>query len=223
MMPQCAIYTRPFKKFGQAPLFYAHSTSMPIKLAAQLALLFLTLLVAVSARAAPTDALTPDDPAYVPEGNGLLSQMDQVRLSVGRTASDLVRHAISFVGAPYRRGGTNAKTGFDCSGFVSAIYIQTLGQLLPHKASQQAAITEQIDKSDLQPGDLVFFNTMRRAFSHVGIYLGNDEFIHSPRPGSEVRIDSMNLGYWSRRFDGARRVPGAVANAPEAPQDSNAP
>ena len=78
--------------------------------------------------------------------------------------------------------------------------------LLPRRADQQAASTEKIDKKELQPGDLVFFNTMRRAFSHVGIYVGDGKFIHSPRSGSEVRVEDMHQSYWQRRFDGARRV-----------------
>jgi cell wall-associated NlpC family hydrolase len=86
------------------------------------------------------------------------------------------------------------------------MYEQTVGLLLPRKAEQQAAATQNIDKNELQPGDLVFFNTMRRAFSHVGIYVGNGKFIHSPKPGAEVRVESMSTSYWDRRFDGARRV-----------------
>ena len=114
---------------------------------------------------------------------------------------------------PYRRGGNSVETGFDCSGFVRAMYEQSVGLLLPRRAEQQAAATERIDKTELQPGDLVFFNTLRHAFSHVGIYVGDGKFIHSPRPGAEVRVESMGLRYWQSRFDGARRV--AAAQAPE--------
>ena len=78
---------------------------------------------------------------------------------------------------------------------------------MPRRAKEQAATSQKIDRSDLQPGDLVFFNTMRRAFSHVGIYIGDGQFIHSPKPGAEVRVESLSLAYWARRFDGARRVP----------------
>ncbi|MDP2769664.1 MAG: C40 family peptidase, partial [Giesbergeria sp.] len=81
------------------------------------------------------------------------------------------------------------------------------------RADQQAASTEKIDKKELKPGDLVFFNTMRRAFSHVGIYVGDGKFIHSPRSGSEVRVEDMHQSYWLRRFDGARRVMPLVATA----------
>jgi hypothetical protein len=122
------------------------------------------------------------------------------------------------LGVPYKRGGNTAETGFDCSGFVRAIYEQSVGLLLPRRAEQQAAATQRIDKNDLQPGDLVFFNTMRRAFSHVGIYVGDGKFIHSPKPGAEVRVESMGVSYWQRRFDGARRV----TPQGSAPQDTAA-
>jgi cell wall-associated NlpC family hydrolase len=140
------------------------------------------------------------------DGKGLLTQIDRVRQSVTDTASDLVVNAMGFLGVPYKRGGNSVETGFDCSGFVKAMYEQTVGLILPRKAEQQAAATQRIDQADLMPGDLVFFNTMRRTFSHVGIYIGEGKFIHSPKPGAEVRVESMGLAYWARRFDGARRV-----------------
>ena len=137
---------------------------------------------------------------------GVLAQMDFIRQKVGGKASELVVNAMGFLGVPYRRGGTDADTGFDCSGFVRSMYEQTVGLVLPRRARDQAAVTEKIDKQDLQPGDLVFFNTMRQTFSHVGIYLGDNKFIHSPKPGQQVRIDDMRQAYWQQRFTGARRV-----------------
>jgi cell wall-associated NlpC family hydrolase len=137
---------------------------------------------------------------------GLLSQMTQASQSVTNKASELVVHAMGFLGVPYQRGGGTVETGFDCSGFVKAIFEQTVGLVLPRKAEQQAADTQRIDKKELVPGDLVFFNTMHRAYSHVGIYVGDGKFIHSPKPGAEVRIESLAAAYWNRRFDGARRV-----------------
>lgn len=133
----------------------------------------------------------------------------EARQSVADRTSDLVVSAMGFLGVPYRRGGNNAETGFDCSGFVRAIYSQTVGKVLPRRADEQAHATQQIDRNELQPGDLVFFNTMRRAFSHVGIYVGDGKFIHAPRTGANVRVESMQTAYWARRFDGARRVDGA--------------
>jgi cell wall-associated NlpC family hydrolase len=184
-------------------------------------ILALSLLLASLAHAGPPD--TPDDLSRMLARNDLLSQIDQVRQAVTHTASDLVVNALGFLGVPYKRGGNSAETGFDCSGFVKAMYQQTVGLILPRKAEQQAAATQHIDQADLQPGDLVFFNTMRRAFSHVGIYIGEGKFIHSPKPGAQVRVESMGLSYWSRRFDGARRVqtsatdgtPAALATEPK--------
>ena len=91
------------------------------------------------------------------------------------------------------------------------MYEQTVGLILPRRAEQQAAATQNIDKADLKPGDLVFFNTLRRTFSHVGIYVGEGRFIHSPRTGAEVRVESMKTDYWASRFDGARRVQATTA------------
>ena len=137
---------------------------------------------------------------------GLLDKLGQVRQNVGNGASELVLTAMGFLGVPYRRGGNNAESGFDCSGFVKAMYEKTVGLVLPRRAEQQAAATSKIDKNELQPGDLVFFNTMKRAFSHVGIYVGEGKFIHSPKPGAQVRVEDMGIPYWNSRFDGARRV-----------------
>ncbi len=169
------------------------------------------LLLARLAYANPQDAAPDQLNLLLDNGKALLTQVDAARLSVTDTASDLVNSALGFLGVPYKRGGSSADTGFDCSGFVKTVYEQTVGLILPRKAAQQAAATQRIDKADLQPGDLVFFNTMRRAFSHVGIYIGEGQFIHSPKPGAEVRVENMGLSYWSRRFDGARRVPIAQA------------
>lgn len=129
--------------------------------------------------------------------------------------SELVVAAMGALGVPYRRGGNTYDSGFDCSGFVRAVVEQTLGLMLPRNAAQQAAATHEIERTELQPGDLVFFNTLRRTYSHVGIYVGDHKFIHSPKPGAAVRIEDMRVNYWNRRFDGARRVMGqSSARAP---------
>jgi cell wall-associated NlpC family hydrolase len=170
----------------------------------RLPLLLTCLLFAAHAQASPGQPA--DDMDKFLADKGLLNKIDQVRQSVGSKASELVIHAMGFLGVPYRRGGDSADTGVDCSGFVKAIYEQTVGLILPRRAEQQAAATENIDRNELQPGDLVFFNTMRRAFSHVGIYVGDGKFIHAPKPGAQVRVESMGVAYWAHRFDGARRV-----------------
>ncbi len=171
-------------------------------------LLVTSLLLAASAQASP--GYSGDDMDKFLADKGLLTRIDQVRQSVGHKASELVVHAMGFLGVPYRRGGNSVETGVDCSGFVKAIYEQTVGLILPRRAEQQAAATQNIDRTELQPGDLVFFNTMKRAFSHVGIYVGDGKFIHAPKPGAEVRVESMGVAYWARRFDGARRVQGGL-------------
>lgn len=163
-----------------------------------------SLLLLVSMNATP--AVAADDLGAFMNDKGLLAQIGQARNNMADKTSELVVSAMGFLGVPYRLGGNNAETGFDCSGFVKAMYEQTVGLILPRKAEQQAAATQHIDRSELQPGDLVFFNTLRRTFSHVGIYIGDGKFIHSPKPGAQVRVENMGISYWSHRFDGARRV-----------------
>jgi cell wall-associated NlpC family hydrolase len=171
-----------------------------------LCLVALLLSISRAAFGAPAD----DDMGRFMADKGLLDKLEMVRTRMADKASDLVLTAMGFLGVPYRRGGNNADTGFDCSGFVRAIYEQTVGLILPRRANEQAAATQAIDRKDLQPGDLVFFNTMRHAFSHVGIYVGDGKFIHSPKPGAQVRVEDMGVAYWAHRFDGARRVQSAA-------------
>ncbi|CAN7400103.1 C40 family peptidase [Acidovorax sp. Leaf78] len=175
-------------------------------------LCILLVACATTAQAAPQGANSDEMDRFIAD-KGLLTRLEDVTQrvadkahTVADNASNLAIHAMGFLGVPYKRGGNSAETGFDCSGFVRAMYEQTVGLLLPRRADQQAAATQVIDKKDLQPGDLVFFNTMRRNFSHVGIYVGDNKFIHSPRSGSEVRVEDMGVSYWARRFNGARRV-----------------
>jgi len=178
-------------------------------------------LLAAGVHAAPGNS--GDDMDKMLADKGLLTQIGQVRQSVSNKASELVVNAMGFLGVPYKRGGNTVETGFDCSGFVRAIYEQSVGLLLPRRAEQQAAATQRIEKNELQPGDLVFFNTMRRAFSHVGIYVGDGKFIHSPKPGAEVRVESMGVSYWQRRFDGARRVQPTGTTLPETERTAALP
>ncbi len=124
-------------------------------------------------------------------------------------ASEMVLSAMNFLGVPYRRGGNSADEGFDCSGFTRHVFEKSIGLVLPRRADEQAqsGALEQVHREELKPGDLVFFNTMRRAFSHVGIYVGEGKFIHAPRTGGQVRIEDMRQAYWAKRFNGARRAP----------------
>ena len=122
------------------------------------------------------------------------------------SAQDLILKGLELVGINYRRGGTNPDSGLDCSGFVQVVFRDSVGKLLPRTAKEQSEVGNVVDKNELKPGDLVFFNTMRRAFSHVGIYLGDNRFLHAPRTGAEVRVEDMSQSYWVQRYNGARRV-----------------
>ena len=135
--------------------------------------------------------------------------VEQVR----HQASDMVITALNFLGVPYRRGGNTADSGFDCSGFTRQVFETSLGLVLPRRADEQAKAQGlvAVKRDELQPGDLVFFNTLRRTFSHVGIYVGEGKFIHAPKPGGEVRVESMNFAYWAKRFTGGRRADAAAA------------
>lgn len=181
------------------------------------------LSLSAAVHAAPPDAAFEDMDALLAE-KGVMArlgdQLQSARNSVGDQASSLVINAMAFLGVPYKYGGNTVETGFDCSGFVRAVYEQSIGKILPRRSDEQAAATQEIDRSELKPGDLVFFNTMRRAFSHVGIYVGEGKFIHSPRAGSHVRMEDMRMSYWSTRFNGARRVVPAAdgtVGSPRAP------
>ncbi|WP_408058470.1 C40 family peptidase [Undibacterium curvum] len=121
-------------------------------------------------------------------------------------ASDLTVKAMDFIGIHYKRGGNTPENGLDCSGFVRLVFKDALGAELPRTSAEISRVGEKIEQKDLQPGDLVFYNTLRRGFSHVGIYLGDNKFIHSPSAGGQVRIESMDLAYWKKRFNGARRI-----------------
>ena len=138
-----------------------------------------------------------------------------MRDSMRDAASDLVISAMNFLGVPYRLGGNTASAGFDCSGFTRYIFENSVGLVLPRRSDEQADSPKlrSIGRHELQPGDLVFFNTMRAKFSHVGIYVGDDKFIHAPRTGSEVRIEDMRVSYWAQRFNGARRADLALQGA----------
>ena len=136
----------------------------------------------------------------------LSGPLQSARSTLGGKASELVIQAMGLLGVPYKRGGISEEKGFDCSGFVRHMFEKSVGLVLPRRAEEQAKVTEEINRSELKPGDLVFFNTMKRTFSHVGIYVGDGKFIHAPRPGKGVRVDDMREAYWQKRFNGARRV-----------------
>jgi cell wall-associated NlpC family hydrolase len=121
-------------------------------------------------------------------------------------ASDVVVGALNMIGVRYRWGGNSPDSGLDCSGFVRYVFQDTLGLDLPRRAEEMSRVGEKVRVSDLKPGDLVFFNTVRRTISHVGIYIGDNKFVHSPSTGSTIRVDDLDDRYWEKRFKGARRV-----------------
>ncbi len=194
-----------------------HLAALGLALGLALALSAAPALAAPTVQPGSAGAASEDDLGRLLAERGLIGTLGQAGLAVRNQTSELVLNAMGFLGVPYKRGGTTVETGFDCSGFVRAIFEQTAGMVLPRRAKEQAAATEVIDKRDLKPGDLVFFNTMKKAFSHVGIYVGDGKFIHAPKPGAEVRVEDMAGSYWVRRFDGARRVLTSAPAADAAP------
>ncbi|MDP2824848.1 MAG: C40 family peptidase [Sulfuritalea sp.] len=164
---------------------------IPIRLAR--AFLLAGLLVSLYARA--------DEPILVPPPLHV-SFVDRATA----TAQDAIDQAMDLLGIRYRRGGSSPEAGFDCSGFVSHVFREGLGLMLPRSSKEMSKSGEAISRDELRPGDLVFFNTMRRAFSHVGIYLGDNQFVHAPRSGGRVRIEDLRENYWIKRFNGARRI-----------------
>jgi cell wall-associated NlpC family hydrolase len=120
-------------------------------------------------------------------------------------ATELVLHALGLLGVPYRYGGDHPASGFDCSGLVRFVARTVLGVQLPRQAEAISRAGIEVAQQQLQPGDLVFFNTAGRPFSHVGFYLGEGQFVHAPAQRGQVRIEQMSQPYWQARFNGARR------------------
>ncbi len=126
--------------------------------------------------------------------------------SAASERSEALLQALSALGTSYRYGGNSYATGFDCSGLVAHVFLEAYGIQLPHSARAQSEMGTPVSLAELQPGDLVFYDTEHQPFSHVGIYLGNGQFVHAPRTGARVRVERMSNPYWKRRFDGARRI-----------------
>ena len=116
------------------------------------------------------------------------------------------KEALVKVGIHYRYGGSSPAEGFDCSGLVAHVFERAWGISIPRSTAQQRSVGHAVKRENLQPGDLVFYNTRNRPYSHVGIYLGDGIFVHAPRPGQRVRIENMDNSYWRARFSGARRL-----------------
>lgn len=120
--------------------------------------------------------------------------------------TEALMQALMAVGVGYRNAGNSHTSGFDCSGLVAHVYREAWGIALPQNARAQSEFGVPVAVTDLQAGDLVFYNTLGAPFSHVGIYLGDGKFVHAPKTGADVRIDRVDSRYWATRFDGARRI-----------------
>lgn len=121
-------------------------------------------------------------------------------------ATELAMRAMGMIGIHYKFGSNSPENGLDCSGLVQYVFKEAWGAKLPRTSAEISQVGERIETKDMQPGDLVFYNTLKRGFSHVGIYLGDNKFIHAPSSGGQVRIESMDLSYWKNRFNGVRRI-----------------
>lgn len=120
--------------------------------------------------------------------------------------NEVVMYAVSLADTPYRYGGTSPENGFDCSGFVGHVFRHSMGISLPRTSHEISQVGIALKNEQLRPGDLVFYNTQHRSFSHVGIFIGEGKFVHSPKSGSRIRVEKMNEKYWVSRYNGARRI-----------------
>ena len=120
------------------------------------------------------------------------------------TGIEVTLFALGLIDTGYRFGGKNPEAGLDCSGMVSYIYGQAAGLRVQGSAADIARNSRTIPRDELRPGDLVFFNTLNRSFSHVGIYIGDRRFIHAPSKNGKVRIDHLSDRYYAQRFEAAR-------------------
>ncbi len=160
-------------------------------------LIIFTSFILVCAQAHATDEVATEQ-----EPSALVSLSQQVSDKV----QEVLLNALSLTGIQYKYGGNSPETGFDCSGFVRYVFKQALNLTLPHNARAMSQMGTQITQNQLKPGDLVFFNTLKTKFSHVGIYVGDNRFIHSPSAGKEVKVVNMKESYWASRYNGAVRV-----------------
>jgi cell wall-associated NlpC family hydrolase len=160
-------------------------------------LVFSTLVSQISIAQSAEEVTAPATPKQ--------SFYRKVAGTVSDSTSSLINNAMQLIGVRYR-WGEKVQTGFDASAFVKYVFKDNLGFLFPAKTDEMSKVGLQISRDNLKPGDLVFFNTLQRENSHVGIYVGENKFIHAPARGSGVRVDDMTTVYWDKRFDGARRV-----------------
>jgi cell wall-associated NlpC family hydrolase len=172
----------------------------------KLATAALLTLAALTAACASSGKIRPQPfPSPASPGSTIAPQPT---VPSGPARSSLIDTALSYRGVPYRNGGSDPK-GFDCSGFTQWVFAQS-GVALPREVEEQFKVGQKIKLDDLKPGDLVFFHTVSRGASHVGIFVADDQFIHAPSSKGVVRVESINSSYWAQRFLGARRLPSSA-------------
>ena len=142
--------------------------------------------------------------------NALARTAKEAATTAWNGAQDVAIYALGLIGVDYRYGGETPESGVDCSGLVRYVFQQVTGVTLPRTSKELSRLGNKVASADLAPGDLVFFNTRRLPFSHVGIYLGDNRFIHAPSTGSEVEISRLSETYWQQHFNGARRLVGVM-------------
>lgn len=164
-----------------------------------------------ASKEAPVEASTetPKQSMFQAGKSYFIRASDRLADSVTGKSDELINRAMEVIGVRYRWDAELPQSGLDGSSFVGYVFKDKLGFLLPRKSTQMSRVGKPINREELQPGDLVFFNTMRLTFSHVGIYVGDNKFIHSPSKGTSVRVDDLGSLYWDKRFDGARRLDGS--------------
>ena len=180
-------------------------------------LLFLVLLFSLGRMAHASELTAPTDASITSDTGHRLQQLaEKTQGAIASTSASvavLIDTGLGFLGISYRRGGNGPESGgFDCSGLVKKVFGVSIGLDLPRTSAEIAKVGDKVSKDELVAGDLVFFNTMNRAFSHVGIYLGNNRFLHSPSAGGAVRVENMDITYWRKRFNGGRRLFDAATN-----------
>ena len=183
----------------------------PLPMTSFARILFLVALLIAIAKASYAQESTNTYGTTISYSRDLLHRVSTNTQTVISSTSDniasMIETGLGYLGIRYRKGGNGPESGgFDCSGLVKKVFGTAMGLSLPRTAAEMAKTGDKVSKQELMPGDLVFFNTLNRAFSHVGIYLGNSQFLHSPSTGGVVRVESMDVSYWRKRFNGGRRV-----------------
>jgi cell wall-associated NlpC family hydrolase len=169
----------------------------------------LTISMSTFAVDAPAEAAVTKESMFQTGRSYIYRASDRLVDTVSGKSEELIDRAMEVIGVRYRWDTELPQSGLDGSSFVGYVFKDKLGFLLPRKSTQMSRVGKPINRDELQPGDLVFFNTMRLTFSHVGIYVGDNKFIHSPSKGTTVRVDDLGSLYWDKRFDGARRLDGS--------------